>query len=694
MLEAERARRERGEIVRALSQGRISRRELVRWGLFTAGGVLACKKGLSPFASSSSSDSAIPTGIPPSPVPPDLAFTQPLPRLEVLSPFAVSKLDPAPTVEANTTFNAAKGIGPVEGRPPGPDWAHQRFQEFFPQEAYEVTTRPAVGVQFHPALPVQQPDKVWAYNGTFPPKLIRARYGRPILFRNRNGLPADPAQNGGFGRNEVSTHLHGGHTPAESDGFAGAFFFSQEFFDYHYVNVLAGHDTINTGANDPRAGGPDDDGWIVQVAGDFRETESTMWFHDHRFNFTSQNVYKGLAGMFNLYSSQDRGNEALDDGVNLRLPSGTALPFGNLDFDVNLMVSDKAFDQDGQLFFDVFDTDGFLGDVMTINGAFKPFFEVERRKYRFRILNADTARFLKLALSDGSAFFQIANDGNLLARPVMLTQLDEQGVAERYDIVVDFSRYAVGEKVWLVNLAEHESGRLVANDLTIAEALSGKSQDPGVGKILEFRVARDPATPDVSQVPASLIPLPDRPQAVRERTFEFNRGGGGGGGSDETPWTIKVDGGESLPFDVNRISALPVPGTAEIWHLNNGGGGWDHPIHIHFEECQTLARDPGPLPATEALARKDVWRLRPGGKVTLFLQFREFTGMFVEHCHNTTHEDNAMLLRWELDDPNRPGGPTPLPTPIPTPAGVTFITPEVLPEATGCGNGSSGKGCS
>jgi manganese oxidase len=59
--------------------------------------------------------------------------------------------------------------------------------------------------------------------------------------------------------------------------------------------------------------------------------------------------------------------------------------------------------------------------------------------------------------------------------------------------------------------------------------------------------------------------------------------------------------------------------------------------------------------------------------VTVFLQFREFTGMFVEHCHNTTHEDHAMLLRWELDR-----GPTPLPTPIPTPAGVTFIPSTVV----------------
>src|SRR5947209_2463656 len=114
---------------------------------------------------------------------------------------------------------------------------------------------------------------------------------------------------------------------------------------------------------------------------------------------------------------------------------------------------------------------------MTVIACYKPYFEVEARKYRFRILNGAVARFFKLALSDGSPMIQIANDGNLLPAPVTLTQLDEQGIAERYDIVIDFSRYTPGPntKVWLVNLAEHEDGKLPHKDLSISEALSGNS---------------------------------------------------------------------------------------------------------------------------------------------------------------------------------------------------------------------------
>ena len=376
------------------------------------------------------------------------------------------------------------------------------------------------------------------------------------------------------------------------------------------------------------------------------------------------------------------------DGINLRLPSGTARSFANLDYDVNLAVADKAWDASGQLFFDIFDFDGFLGDVMTVNLVYKPFFEVERRKYRFRILNASVSRFVKLALSDGSSFQLIANDGNLLPGPVLMSQTDEMGIAERCDIVIDFSRYAIGQRVSMVNLTEHEDGKGPKDDLTLAEALAGTSADPCVGTFLEFRIVRDPAQPDVSQVPAVLIPNPDLTAipVAAQRVFEFNRGAGQTTNDPITtffgPWGIETDDGETLAADFGRISAAPKFGSREIWTLKNGGGGWDHPIHIHFEEGQVLARD-GSAANVQAWerGRKDVYRLRPGGSVTVSLQFRDFGGMFMEHCHNTVHEDNAMLMRWEIDD----GGPPflkPLPTPIPTPQGVTFEDPtDILPTA-------------
>jgi len=718
--EAENARRNRLEILKAWSRGQVSRRELLKWGLFSVGGVLVAKQGLSPFVRSAYADN-IPTGLPSSPLFGVQDFSTPMPRFDVLkrNPNPFTFLNPAPTAQANLTQQllnpALEGVvagdkGPIEGRPGGAIWAHQGFTDFPPkitvvatQEGAKANTvyNPGVAsnfnsgidptqsipLKFHPGLPTQNLNSVWTFNGTIPPKLVQGRYAEPILFRHTNKLPFDVRQNNGFGRHTISTHEHNGHHGAENDGFTGAFFFPGQFYDYHWPIVLAGFRSINTAATDPRAATPDDNGGKINIPGDWRETMSTHWFHDHMFSFTSQNAYKGNAAMFNIYSALDRGNEAIQDGVNLRLPSGTLKSFGNLEYDVNLMLADKAWDAQGQLAMDIFDFDGFLGDRMTVNLTYKPFFEVERRKYRFRILNASVSRFFKIALSDGSPMIQIANDGNLLPSPVTLTQLDEQGIAERYDIVIDFSRYPLNSKVWMVNLAEHQDGKRVADDLTLAEALSGNSSDPCVGKFLEFRIVRNPAQPDQSQVPAVMIPNPDLSQVpvARTRTFEFGSGGQTTNDPVTTffgPWGIKTDDGESLDADFGRISAAPKFGTREIWTLKNGGGGWDHPIHIHFEEGQVLARDGSAsnVPAWEK-GRKDVYRLRPGGSITITMQFRDWGGMFMEHCHNTVHEDNAMLLRWEIDDNGAPFL-RPLPTPIPAPQGVTFRQPDdILPTA-------------
>ena len=178
------------------------------------------------------------------------------------------------------------------------------------------------------------------------------------------------------------------------------------------------------------------------------------------------------------------------------------------------------------------------------------------------------------------------------------------------------------------------------------------------------------------------------PTAVRQRTFRFDDNGQP---DTNDPVTTYNNGGrwgirtmnsstetETLTADFGRISSEPGFATSEIWTLQ-GGSGWDHPIHIHFEEGQILNRN-GSRPSLAESGRKDVYRLHPNGSVTLQMQFRDWGGMFMEHCHNTMHEDNAMLLRWEI---NGAGSPflNPLPTPISKPTGVTFQSPdEILPN--------------
>jgi FtsP/CotA-like multicopper oxidase with cupredoxin domain len=437
--------------------------------------------------------------------------------------------------------------------------------------------------------------------------------------------------------------------------------------------------------------------------------------------------------MVNYYSGRDRGHETNTNGTNLRLPSGTRLGWGNIDFDVNLILSDGATDSQGQYFFDVFTTDGFLGDLPLVNFAYAPYFEVLPRKYRFRLLNACMSRFLKLALSYNGApvpFKFIANDGNFVVNPITLTQLDEQGIAERYDIVVDFSAFPVGSRIQLVNLLRmRDDGRGPREALSLAQALAGQPDDPVVGPMMEFRVVN--ATPSVdapgvtltranscgpndkSQVPAVLTEQIPIVAPVRTRLLEFGRSGGGDSRDPVTgqctpdcpegmpfPWSVKINGEDAHTFNANRISLLvPKPGEIEHWTLVNGGGGWDHPFHLHFEEGVTIDRGGAPIPATERLVRKDVWRLRPSGTVKFQIQFGEYGGSYVNHCHNTVHEDFAMLSRIQLLAGAGPQVAV-TPTPNPTPDGVFFTTPEILPEGdprppqsvTGTGGGEGGSG--
>ncbi len=124
---------------------------------------------------------------------------------------------------------------------------------------------------------------------------------------------------------------------------------------------------------------------------------------------------------------------------------------------------------------------------------------------------------------------------------------------------------------------------------------------------------------------------------------------------------------------------VPKPGEVEHWTLVNSSGGWDHPIHLHFEEGVTMSPHRPTLHATERLVRKDVWRLGRPGSVKFQVRFGEFGGAYVAHCHNTTHEDFAMLMRLQLLTPppgdlKYKGQPqyVPTQTPIPTPNGVVW----------------------
>lgn len=574
--------RNRQEIIKA----GLGRRDLMKLGLLTSAGYLVAKHGLSSRVYADDPQS-----------PPTTPFVDALPRPPIQVP--VGALDPLPQVAPNTPAG--------EGRTRN----HQAFNQFPPQKLYGVTQKLTLK-SVSPDLPLQP---LWGYaigtpeqnnDATVPGPTYVARYGEPILVRNFNRLPPQN-QNGGFGKPSVSTHLHNGHTPSESDGFPCDFFEIGQFYDQHYPNVLAGFASTHP------------------PNGDINESMSTLWYHDHRVDFTAQNVYKGLAGFYLLFNQFDTGDET----TGFHLPS---FP----DFDIPIIFTDRVFDEDtGLLFFDLFNLDGILGDKFLANGKIQPFLQVAPRRYRFRWLDGGPSRFYQFFILDPqnpnaqNQFYQISSDGNLLPRPFPVNSV-RISVAERADVIIDFSPFA-GRSVYLENRLEQEDGRGPSGDVLPA----------GQGnKIIRFDVVL-PQVPDNSGNPATqtFYSLPSTAGTPRvTRTFRFERGNG--------QWQInqKFFACDDIRFKVKQ-------NTIEHWVLQNNSGGWMHPIHIHFEEFQTLNIN-GQAPKTTPLVqigRKDVFRLEHNVVAKQFFRFRDFLGRYPMHCHNTIHEDHAMMLRFDID---------------------------------------------
>ena len=591
--EKQQAAKNRREIIAA----GLSRREMLRLGLLTSAGLLVPMSGLSVRARTSAGRSFYDSGSGSGPSsPPTRPFVQPFTRLTVKQPSAV--LNPAPTVVPNTAAGEGRLI------------PHQAFTQVPPVKFYEVEQRLA-NIVTHPDLPVQP---LWGFDGLVPGPLYVERYGKPILVRNHNNLPLN---NGGFGKNLVTTHLHNGHTPAESDGNPCDFFRTGQFYDQHYPNVLAGVNSTHQA-----------------VGGDIQEAMSTLWYHDHMHDFTSQNVYKGLAGMYLLFNDYDTGDET----TGFHLPSFGDGVSDDSNFDVPMVFADHLYDSEtGLLTFDTFNFDGVLGDRFLVNGKVQPVMHVHPRRYRFRWLDAGPSRFYQLFFTDTSSlnqrikFHQISTDGNLLDHPVEVESI-RIGVAERADLIIDFSKYA-GKTLYIENRLEQVDGR----------GPTGKVLAPGQGNLILKIVVDLPPIGDQSADPATITKfygLPSKNAAPRiTRTFNFDRSNGN--------WTIN---GRSMDPECQEVRARVAKNSVEHWVVTNSSGGWQHPAHIHFEEFQFLSINGAP-PASSGLVqngRKDVIRLEHNMETKVFFRFRDFTGKYPFHCHNVVHEDHAMMLLWEI----------------------------------------------
>jgi spore coat protein A, manganese oxidase len=438
-----------------------------------------------------------------------------------------------------------------------------------------------------------KPTRMWGFGSQFPGPTFDVRSGQEIMVEWANELPSKhflPVDHnlGGAGADQPEVravvHLHGGKVPPESDGYPEDWIVPGKSALYHYPN---------------------------------RQDAAMLWYHDHAMGINRLNIFAGLMGAYLL-------RDDVEDA--LQLPNGK--------YEIPLVISDRFFTPEGQLFYPVSgDANApwvpeVFGDAILVNGKVFPYLDVAARKYRFRVLNASNARFYHLSFANGASFSQVGTDQGLLPAPISLKAL-MIAPGERVDLIVDFSSHR-GEEM------------ILKNDAFV---------------IMQFRVSGDKVN-DTSSLPAVLRPVPKilESQAVKTRLLSL----------DEyvnrvaEPVLMLLNG----TYWHQPITENPVLDTTEIWTLINPTDD-SHPIHLHLVRFQILDRrrfetsaymgkrelkftgEPVPPDASEA-GWKDTVRAEPGMVTRIIVHFEGYAGRYVWHCHILEHEDNEMMRPYEV----------------------------------------------
>jgi spore coat protein A, manganese oxidase len=497
------------------------------------------------------------------------------------------------------------------------------------------------------------------------------------------------------------THVHGMvGLGDESDGYAEAWFLPNA------NNIPDGFATEGTwygffAAKSAAAGRPWTNGSATAEYPNINRA-STLWFHDHTLGMTRANVYAGPAGFYILRGGPD--SLALDSRTQKAalLPSpapgaNDKFPSNKRYYEIPLAIQDRSFNADGSLFYpdsrEYFDgataeepgfipnTDlspiwnpEFFGDTLIVNGNTWPFLNVEKRRYRFRILNGCQSRFLILDFGDipGVTVWQIGNEGGFLQAAVNTTALGNTillGPAERADVIVDFTNVPVGD-YQLRNLGPDEP---------FGGGMPGLDFEPaapeGTGQVMQFRVGPalgpDPTTPAQFLLLPPIWPLPaatrTRRLALLEKMSEF-----WDGPAEALLGSVDDEGMAVHQMWMEPVTENPNVGDTEIWEFYNCTAD-AHPMHVHEVMFEVIDRQPiafdeqmghianiqpvGNSRPPEAWENglKDTVIAYPGEVTRIKAKFNT-PGQFAWHCHILEHEDNEMMRPYRVG-PEQPGQP-------------------------------------
>lgn len=512
---------------------------------------------------------------------------------------------------------------------------------------------------FHSSL---NATTTWGYGGSpYLGPTFEVTRGVPVSIKASNNLGRHPLAGAvdtnlhGVSESDITKprtviHLHGGNVEAESDG-------------YPEDTYLPGQSNVYNFNNNQEA--------------------ATLWYHDHSIGMTALNLQAGLAG---LYLIRDSDDPAGGNGP-LGIPAGPP-------YEVPLILQDQSFNSDGSIYFPPRWQHEFYADVAVVNGKAWPNLKVDRTLYRFRIVNASNSRFYRLKLSSNQPLIQIGSDQGFLNAPVYLSKL-LLGPGERADVLIDFSSSLPGDKIILQNDAPAPYPKGMA---TVIDQGYFK-----LSEVMQFTVDRGAAVrkpiPNRLRVNKPLIkPIATPP--VRQRFLTLAEV------LNSQNQVLALMLNEVYWHEAANYPELREQvrvDTVEQWNIINLQP-FAHTVHLHLVPFQILNRqsinfyqyvtaylatgprqvlidhapggpmvpygypppDPTPYtvgpvkpPAANEAGWKDTVVVNPfevvriivpfGAKAAANLPFgNSFTGRFVWHCHMLNHEDNDMMLPFDV----------------------------------------------
>jgi len=522
------------------------------------------------------------------------------------------------------------------------------------------------------------------------------------------------------------THVHGAHTHQQSDGYPEAWWLPAGALGVNHTNGTY-FDIFNPG--DDLFG----DGFATfTYPNDQRAT--TLWYHDHSLGMTRLNVYAGPAGFYLLRGGPDDDVRDSRDGTQAVLPGpapGVGInPFGTF-YEIPIVIQDRSFNaEDGSLFFPdnraffegldpsqlripfTYDQLGinpnangwglgcddevsdvapiwnpeFFGNMMVVNGQTWPYLDVEQRRYRFRLLNGCNSRFLVLQFNDPRVkVWQIGSEGGFLPAPVLLNDFPPDGnndgtaklliaLAERADVIVDFTDVPSGTEVLMLNIGPDEpfGGFPVI-----------PSDPASTGQVMQFRVGPamsvDTTTPpQYLQLPAisALVPGSTRQVSLNEEMskniFVSESDGsiiydcaGEPFGPTAALCGTYASGNPTPKLWMDAVTENPSDGSTEEWEIYNFTAD-AHPIHVHLVQFQVVNRQAldnldeegiavAPAFPTGTPRNPEAWEtgfkdtvISYPGEVTRIKAKFDIPGLFVWHCHIVDHEDNEMMRPYRV----------------------------------------------